>query len=432
MIVSYQITSVLAKNIILLNHPLMIKKIKTEQLKIGMYVHDFNCDKADEHVFISKALIKTEKAIQILDSWGIKEVYIDTLQGLDVERRKTNNKVTRDRRNGSHKMQGSGHSPPPDTTPLKEEVKIANTIKKEAVDIMQQAMVAAEEGKDIDVGNAFQLVEKMEKSVSRNKDALLLLTRMRRKDEYTLMHSISVSSLVLAFCNFSGIDYNMTINLAIGALLHDIGKTKIPIAILNKPGKLNPEEYTIIQKHAEYSADILADKSELPSEVFDIALHHHERRDGSGYPDGLKGDAIGFGPKVVSLCDVYDAITSDRCYQNGIDKVGGLKILYDGSNLHFDKKLAYDFIRFIGVYPIGTCIKLENELVGVVTGSSGNLLQPVVRLFYSDKKKAAIRIQEINLSEVNIDIASYEASANWSSDKKQQFNTLRKTLGPLQ
>ena len=361
----------------------MIKKIKTEQLKIGMFVHDFNRHEAGEHIFIGASMIKTDKAIQVVHSWGIKEIYIDTERGLDVERRKTVRKAMQNR--------SKPH------TPLKEEVKIARSIKKEAADIMQQVITSAEEGSDVDVSNAFQLVEKMEKSVSRNKDALLLLTRMRRKDEYTLMHSISVSSLVLAFCNFCGVDYDMTINLAIGALLHDIGKTKIPISILNKPGKLSLEEYTIIQRHAEYSADILANKQELPPEAFDIALHHHERHDGTGYPDGLIGDAIQFGPRIVSICDVYDAITSDRCYKNGIDKVNGLSKLYEWSNLHFDKELTYKFTRFIGVYPFGTCIKLENELVGVVAGSTGNILQPVVRLFYNDKAKAEMQVQEIDL-----------------------------------
>lgn len=396
----------------------MIKKIKTEQLKVGMFVHDFNRHEEGEHIFIGAAMIKTDKAIQVVHSWGIEEVYINTEKGLDVERRKRVRKAPKDKQKPH--------------TPLKEEVKIARTIKKEAEDFMLQAMTSSEQGNDVDIGNAYRLIEKMEKSVSRNRDALLLLTRMRRKDEYTLMHSISVSSLALAFCNFCGVEYDMTINLAIGALLHDIGKTKIPLTILNKPGKLSDAEYAVVQRHAEYSADILANKKELPPEVFDIALHHHERSDGSGYPDGLKGDAIAFGPRVVSLCDVYDAITSNRCYKNGIDKVDGLSKLYKWSNYHFDKELAYKFIRFIGVYPLGTCIKLENELVGVVTSSSGNILQPVVRLFYNDKTKAPIQVQEIDLSEVNINIANYESFADWSSEKKQLLNSLKNQLNPLQ
>jgi len=409
----------------------MIKKIKIEQLRPGIFVHDFNCDWAGENVFINKALIKSEKAIEIIGSWGIKEIYIDTERGLDVKRGKTSSEVRQKTDSNLHKLALNKKATLSPSVPLKEEARMVMTIKKEAVDTMQRTMNSVQEGKHVDVESAFQLVEKMEASVTRNKDALVMLTRIRKKDEYTLMHSISVTSLVLAFCNYCGISSHTTINMATGALLHDIGKLQIPLNILNKPAKLDSKEFAIMKKHSEYSAQILADTKGLPAEAFDIALHHHERFDGTGYPNGLKGDAIDFSSKVASICDVYDAITSERCYKRGLERVEGLRKIYEWSEYHFDKELAYKFISCIGVYPIGTCVRLENQLTGIVIGSTENVLQPVVRLFFDNKTGASIQIREIDLSRADVNIISYDSPENWNSEKMQIFKQCRNLLSPF-
>ncbi len=410
----------------------MIKKIKVEQLRPGIFVHDFNCDWAGENVFINQALIKSDKAIEIIRSWGIKEVYIDTERGIDVKRARTAQEVRQRTDTNLKRMAHTREKNITPTVPLKEEIQIAKKIKKKAVDIMQQTMHSVQEGKQVDVDRAYQLVESMGASISRNQDALIMLTRIRKKDEYTLMHSISVSSLVLAFCNSCRLPYDMTIKMATGALLHDIGKLQVPVTILNKPGKLNPEEFAIMKKHSAYSAEILKTTKGLPDEAFDIALHHHERYDGTGYPDGQKGEEIDFGSRVTSICDVYDAITSARCYRQGLDRVSGLRKLYEWSDYHFDKELTFEFIHCIGVYPIGTYVRLENELSGVVTASTENVLQPVVRLFYNNKNKKPMKIQEIDLSRLGINIAGYDSPKKWDSNKMQTFRKNRTILSPLQ
>lgn len=409
----------------------MIKKIRTDQLRVGVYVHDITSKEAGENVFIKRSLIQTQKAIQIIRSWGIEEVYIDTEKGLDIKSNKSTHEVQQEIDRGL-RTAALRSLPPVPTVPLKEELHIARSIKEEAVTTMQRAMKSVTEGKDVDLGEAYQLVEKMENSVTRNRDALLLLTRIRKKDEYTLMHSISVSSLVLAFCNFCGLAYESTLNMAMGALFHDIGKTQIPLSILNKPGKLDPKEMEVIRKHTEHSAEVLANTKDLPFEAFDIALHHHERFDGSGYPHGLKGEDIGFASRIASICDVFDAITSERCYKSGIDRVAGLRLLYDWSESHFDKELAYKFISFVGVYPVGTCVRLENDLVGVVTGSTDNVLQPVVRLFYNNKTKTAMQVREVDLCKAGINVANYESPANWDANKLDIYKKLKTFLNPVQ
>lgn len=410
----------------------MIKKINVQQLRPGIFVHDFNCDWSGENIFINQSMINTEKSIEIIRSWGIKEVYIDTGRGLDVKSAKTASEVQQNTDSNLNKLAWEREKTPFPSVPLKEEVRMARKIKKEAVDIMQQTMASVQEGKQVDVNMAFRLVQNMGSSISRNQDALIMLTRIRKKDEYTLMHSISVCSLVLAFCNSSRLPYDMTIKMAMGALLHDVGKLLVPVTILNKPAKLNQEEFAVMKKHPVYSEEILKKTKGLSAEVFDIALHHHERYDGTGYPHSQKGDGIDFGSRVTSICDVYDAITSVRCYRESIDRVAGLRKLYEWSDYHFDKELTFEFIHCIGVYPVGTYVKMENELSGVVTGSTENVLQPVVRLFYNNKNKTPIKIQEIDLSRLGINIASYDSPKKWGSDKIQTFRKNRAQLSPLQ
>ena len=407
----------------------MIKKIKIEQLRPGVFVHDFNCDWAGENILISKALIRSQEAVDIIRSWGIKEVYIDTERGLDVENAKDIVDVQQDADKKLHDL-AIDEAPSPSVS-FQEEVQKARKISNEAFDTIQEAMQSVQEGKQIDVESTFHLVEKMKQSINRNKDALILLTRIRKKDEYTLAHSVSVSALMLSFCNFCGMPNDVTMNLATGALLHDIGKTKIPDRILNKPGKLTENEWTLSCLTGGPGLDGSIYRADLPPEAYDIALHHHERFDGTGYPHGLKGRGIEFGSRMTSICDVYDAITSVRCYKSGLDRVEGLRKLYEWSDHHFDKKLTYQFIQSIGVYPVGTCVRLEDELTAVVVGSTYNVLQPVVRVFYDDKRGESMEVLEMDLSVNGINVAGYDPPETWSNAKQETFQKNKRALNPF-
>lgn len=408
----------------------MIKKVKTEQLQVGVYVHDFNCDTADQKIFINKSYIKSDKAIKILHNWGIKEVYIDTEKGIDELPRKIKAPILPKIPSELSKF-GITSPAPKKLVPLVEEVERASEVKNDAVTLLSETATSIKTGTPIDIDKAYRVVEKMEESVLRNKEALLLLTRIRQKDEYTLMHSISVSSMILAFCSFMDMPHETTLNIAMGALFHDIGKTKIPLQILNKPGRLTDEEFEIIKKHSEHSMEILSTTKDLPLEVFDIALHHHERYDGSGYPYGLTGENIGIGSRLASICDVFDAYTSERCYKQGVDRVSGLKKVYDLSGEVFDKELAYDFIRFLGVYPVGTFVRLTNGLVGVVADSGENMLQPIVRVFYDEERKRTINVTELDTYQHGVSVAGYEDVEAWERDKILLFQHKRNELNVL-
>ncbi len=398
----------------------MIKKIKVDQLKPGVFVHDFNCAWRSDNLIINQTKVRDTKIIDILHSWGIKEVYIDTDRGLDISEAKPATEARQETDKALHKL-AETQPAAPRFIPLEEELSVAENIKKEATNIIQRAMDSVKTGQPLETQEAYHLIEKMEKSVIRNKDALVLLSQIRKKDEYTLMHSISVAAHILNFCNFYKLPHDKTLSLAIGALFHDIGKTMIPLAILNKPGKLTDNEYEEMKRHAEYSAQVMQNAKDLPGEAHDLGLHHHERFDGNGYPHKLKGDQITFASQLAAIADVYDAITSDRCYRDGMQRVEGLRKLYEWSEYHFNKDLTYKFIRCIGVYPIGTCVRLESARIAVVVGSTESPMQPVVRIFYDDKRKTSLPVHDFDLSKSADLVTGYEEPTKWGLDKLNIF-----------
>lgn len=390
----------------------MIKKVTLDKLRPGIFIHDFNCGWKSGNLILQPTLVKDRKIIDILSSWGIREVYIDTDKGLDVKEALP---ALEERRDTEKALRQFAEENPAiaKNIPLKEELVSAKKIKNQAVKVVHGAMENVRAGKPLETAGAYRLIAEMEESILRNRDALVLLSRIRKKDEYTLMHSISVCAQILNFCNFHRLPRKRIQGLAIGALFHDIGKTRIPLAILNKPGRLDDEEWTEMKCHTLYSAKILETAKDMPRVAFDVGLHHHERYDGSGYPHGLKGDAITVGAQLVAIADVYDATISDRCYRNGMDRVEVLVSLYQWAGTYFNKDLTHKFIRSIGVYPIGTCVRLESGRIGVVVGSTESMVQPIVRIFHDERKKAALPIHDLDLSKTEDQVVGYEDQARW-------------------
>ncbi|MBT8355190.1 MAG: HD-GYP domain-containing protein [Flavobacteriaceae bacterium] len=386
----------------------MIRKVKTSALKPGVFIHDYLCDKSKENIHLEQSLLKNMQTINILLSWGIKEVLIDTERGLDIQQAKQQNRSL-------YHSKESTYSPiisPPKniaSTPetFTEELKEAKVIRDDAVRFINNSMDQILVGRFPDLTEIYNLVRRMQYSIERSSDALSLLTRIRKKDEYTLVHSISVSTLMLRMCRYLNIPSDQALPLAIGALFHDIGKAEIETRILNKPGILTNQEFGEMKKHAQKSAKVLKDVSELPPEVYDIALHHHERCDGSGYPAGLMENQISLGALLTAVCDVFDAVTSDRCYRPGLSSVEGLKIIYDLREKHLPEKLTLDFVRSMGVYPVGSCVRIENELAGIVIAPTGNMIQPFVKIVYDLEKKKRLNSYILNLAEEDLSIVSY-------------------------
>jgi len=277
-------------------------------------------------------------------------------------------------------------------------------------------------GKAVEMDKVAPVVESITESILRNSGALLSLLRIKTKDDYTFLHSVSVCTLLVAFCRSRGMDEETIYQAGIGGLVHDTGKALVPDAILNKPGRLTDEEFAIIKRHPRDGYDILRRTPGIGPIPLDITLHHHERRDGSGYPEMQNEAEISELAQMAAIVDVYDAITSDRCYHKGMPAADALRKIYEWSKFHFNPRLAQEFMRCVGIYPVGTMVMLESGRLGVVVEPhETNLLTPKVNVFFNTKSETYIRPELLDLSRGlgfgGADkIVRHESPAQWRVD----------------
>jgi putative nucleotidyltransferase with HDIG domain len=376
----------------------MIKKIKVDELRPGMYVHDFNCSWM-QHPFLGQSSkIKDAKSVKKVIDSGIRDLYIDTDRGLDVEDAPTEKEVHQEIQTDIDKI-AETETNTRDTADIHKELVKAKEIKQEAKKTVKTLMEDMRLGKPIELEKADHVVGEMVDSIFRNENALMSLGRIKKTDEYTFYHSVSVSVLMIAFAKHLGLDVDVIKKIGTGGLLHDVGKMKVPLEILNKPGRLTDDEFAQMKKHAELSREILEKNPDIDEISIHIAAQHHERYDGSGYPDGLKGDEIHIYGQMAAIVDVYDAISSDRCYHKGMLPSEALRKLYEWSEFHFNKGLVEKFIKCMGIYPVGTLVSLESGLLGLVIGhGKENLLLPTVRIVYDTKTGKQITPYDMDLS----------------------------------
>lgn len=254
-------------------------------------------------------------------------------------------------------------------------------------------------GRIADTQKAKLLVAELANNIVENQDASMWLTQLKSRDEYTAVHSLNVCVLSLTFGRALGLSKSELNLLGLGALLHDIGKMRVPLKVLNKPGKLTKDEFEIMKSHPGMGYELIRGDKNIAPEVLTIVRNHHERLNGQGYPDKLVDNDISYFTKIVSITDVYDAITSDRCYHDGMTPHEALKKLYEWMPDNFDTKLMQAFIRTIGIYPVGSVVELQTGHIGLVVKlSESHRLKPVVMLIMNRDKEYYPRRKLINLS----------------------------------
>ena len=227
---------------------------------------------------------------------------------------------------------------------------------------------------------------------------------MRQKDDYLMEHSINVSIIMTIFAKHLQIEQDIIHQLATGALLHDLGKINIPDEILHKPGRLTDEEMVIMRQHVTLGYDIIKESEGLTPIMLEVVGDHHERLDGSGYPNNKSAEDLSMYARMISICDTYDAITASRVYQNARTPIMAFKILRKESGTAFDANLVAEFINCMGVHPVGTLIQTKSNKLGIVKKSNFvNPLCPVVQVFYSINSKSYIPSKMIDLGAPGID-----------------------------
>lgn len=254
-------------------------------------------------------------------------------------------------------------------------------------------------GRAIDIKAVKATVSKCVRALLDNPDAMQWISRMRERDDYTSEHSLNVAMLAISFGHSLGASEEDLIRLGLAGILHDVGKMRVPEDILQKPGKLSDTEFVEMKKHSRYGRDVLLTLRNIGPAV-DVAHSHHETLDGSGYPRGISAEGISQTTRIITLCDVYDAITNDRCYQDARPALEALRIIYNERGRQFDENLAEQFIRHIGIYPPGSIVELHSGEVGIVISTNQRNRHLPKVLLVRDAHKQPMTERVINLEQV--------------------------------
>jgi putative nucleotidyltransferase with HDIG domain len=379
----------------------MLKKIATRDVRLGMYIQAF-CGSWMEHPFWRSKFVLTDPAdLRLVHTCSIQEVWIDVAQGLDVaEGRAALDAVESPEQIEAVQGLDEAISDRLAVVSMQEELQRASRIVNSARGAVISMFADARMGKAIDKEVARQVAEDIADSVTRNSGALISLARLKTADDYTYMHSVAVCALMVSLSRQLGLSDADARKAGFAGLLHDMGKADVPLEILNKPGKLTDEEFAQVRLHPAYGAKRLREAGIKDPVALDVCLHHHERLDGKGYPKRLSGDALSQMARMGAICDIYDAITSNRPYKAGWDPAESLARMARWVNGHLDPTIFQAFVRSLGIYPTGSLVLLSNgKLAVVVEQSKTSLLKPIVKTVFSTISNERVVPQLIDLSE---------------------------------
>jgi putative nucleotidyltransferase with HDIG domain len=376
----------------------MLKVVSTKQVRLGMFIQVLKGAWIDHPFWHNAFKLEDPSDLKKLQVSVIKEVVIDTSKGLDVLEQNVQEEAL--------EQVASVEEPSPEIKPVlkptrvsaAEEQENAKRVIKSSKKAVASMFHEVRMGKAVNAEAALQLVDDIAASVARNESALISLVRLKNKDDYTYMHSVAVCALMIALANELGLSEAETKQAGMAGLLHDIGKAGIPIEVLNKPGALTDEEFTTVKLHPECGHAMLVQANITDEVVLDVVLHHHEKVNGMGYPNKLKAEEISLFAKMGAVCDVYDAVTSNRPYKDGWEPGVSLHRMAQWAD-HFDDSVFKAFVKSVGIYPIGSMVKLKSgRLAVVIDQSPKSLLTPVLKVFFSTKSNSRIPVEVLDLS----------------------------------
>ena len=391
----------------------VLKKVPVNQLTVGVFVHGFDESWLKHPFWRSKFLIKDVAVLREVQQSGIPNCWIDVAKGQDIPAAE---KPPQPAAATSAKPEPAAAAPRRERRPLSEELQEAARLRARSTQAMRKMFAEVRLGKAIEPGECVVLVDEVVESINRHPDALLSLARLKTADEYTYMHSVAVCALMVSLGRQLGLNDVQCRDAGMAGMLHDLGKAAMPQEILNKPGKLTNEEFDIIKTHPTRGYEMLLDSPNVSDGAKDVCLHHHERYDGTGYPDKLAGEKISLLARMGAVCDVYDAVTSDRPYKSGWDPAHALSQMATWKG-HFDTMVFQSFVKSIGIYPTGSLVKMRSgRLAVVLEQNAAALTRPRVKIFFSTKAGLPLEPQVLDLTSPGVidQIESRENPENWN------------------
>lgn len=368
--------------------------IPVNQLQAGMYVIAITSQTGGMEI-AQMGLVTTRQQIDDLIRRGVLTVRVDLarskLAGIEqiIFPDPAASSIASQRPTGSANGEGR-------------ELKIRR-LYQEARELQGKFIRQLKAGEPIDITPLATVAEEMVDTMFTHGDAMLCLARIRAKDAYLMEHSMNVAILLANFGRYLALERSVLKELTLGGLLHDVGKIMTPDEVLNKPGKLTDEEFTVMRQHVVHSHDILSNTPGITATMLEVAANHHERLDGTGYPCHLKGDQLSLYTRMSGIVDVYDAVTADRVYKQGMQPTQAFRILLKGADHHFDRLLVTKFIKCMGVYPVGTLVQLSNQRLAIVMQRNPQEpLKPVVKVIYHASQRHYLEVQWLDLAKSGV------------------------------
>ncbi len=394
----------------------MLHEIPTGQLEIGMYIHSMDGSWFDHPFWRSRFLLVDERQLEKIRASGTTMVTIDDSRGTGPSQPEPSSLPSTD-------TDTKTTAEPPAEEPtmmmrrsrsLSQDIELplftqlsprqrAAEVRKASGAIKRSRAAVMNLFADARMGNAIKsekmapLVEQISSSVTIDPTIILNIARLKTKDEYTYLHSVAVCALMVNLARKMGMAESVMHEVGMAGLLHDVGKTSIPDKILSKPGKLDDLEWVTVRNHPQRGHDILSASEGIGSIALEVCLRHHEKMDGSGYPGGIPAENLSVYTRMAAICDVYDAITSQRSYNTPMSASQALAKMQSWSG-HFDKLIFRDFVDSLGILPVGTLLRLDRNELGIVIGESpSNYAAPIVRRFYTLTGNREIEPQDMDM-----------------------------------
>jgi len=331
------------------------RQVEVDQLQFGMYVARLDRPWTDTPSMFQGFVLRTEQQLAALKKF-CKHVFVDPEKTERVDPRPPP---------AQFDIRGSTKYPEKATV----EVEIRPAIQayaQSSASVGELLQPLSRPGGVLEAKTVKESVTRLADSVVRNPDALLLVSKLREKSATAHARALQVSIYMLVFARYLELAREELELLGLLGLLQDVGKTRLPAAIMEKAGPLTEEETAIARQHVEYSVDILKSTPGLPERLPALAMLHHERQDGSGYPRGLKGDQIGLYGSIAAITDTFDALTASRPYAEALSPSSALSYLYKERGTGYHGELVEQFIQCVGAFPVGAVVELNSGEVGIV------------------------------------------------------------------
>lgn len=358
-----------------------VKRINAENLEIGMYVSRLDRPWRETPFLFQGFHIAEKHEIEEIKKQA-EHVYI-LVPDEEIEVGAAQHPGVAETEPGQYNEKYAGHR----SVQMEEELPAARESHKQITGLVEEIETALQSKEELDIPRVKHTISYMVRSIERNPDAYIWLTRIKRYNTYAYNHSLSASVWATAFGRQMELDEESLNDIALGTLLMDVGLTRIPNEILQKPSRLTHEEWETVKTHVRHSMDMLSGTPGISPNILHLVATHHERLDGSGYPRGLQGKNIPVIGQMAGIVDFYTAITLPRSFMKPVSPSAALQLLYKQRDKYFSDKLVNGFIQTLSTYPTGSLVELNTGEVGIVTAQNpGWLLRPkIILLLGSDK-----------------------------------------------